>query len=371
MNMPFAVIFILYNYMTGATQIRTKNMFTASIAAAAVYIAASALIFPERTADSVLRALEMSASKVIPSLFAFCAAYRILSPALFAVFRKMKCLCRFFGVSAGGMCMIFSGLFSGFPMGAVMYSELRRAGCITENEGRSLMPYTNNAGAAFLIGALGVKMVGSAFAGAMLFACQTASALALILFSRGEREITDEKDLPKSTVISPSHAAKAIAESGASMIGVAAFIVFFSVLGDALSHDAHLPDHIAAAVRSLLEISSGAAALSSMGSGGVAFLGFCVGASGISVYMQCDLSSGGEAMARYGSGKAAMSSMCGALFALCALFSGIIGAKEAFAAAVMSAAVLTAAALWHVFRARKTKCNEKKKNIEKTVEKLF
>ncbi|MBR0235720.1 MAG: hypothetical protein IJQ37_04615 [Clostridia bacterium] len=353
----------LYNYMTGAVQIRTKKAFTALVCAMAAYVAATALIFPLRTSASVGAALILSIKKVIPPLFAFSAAYRIIYPALLKLFSKTPRLCRLFGVDAGGMCMIFSGLFSGFPMGAVLFGELYRSGQITEEEGSSLMPYVNCAGASFLIGSVGAQMTKNIGAGALLFVCQSAAAVIFLLASKRERRGALSHNTPAPAPITPSHVARAISQSGASMLGIASFIVFFSVVGDSLCADLFIDGGLAAAVRCALEISSGASALSECGR---AYLGFCVGFSGLSVYMQCDLASGGVAMGRYLSGKLYMCGACGAsFFWLYSLIYGVDNGK------IVVAAALSIAAICGGFAIKKRNKREKFKNLKKTVEKSF
>ncbi|MBO4428550.1 MAG: hypothetical protein J5832_01210, partial [Clostridia bacterium] len=159
--------------MREAVKIRTKKRFAGAITTAfSAYAAFCALAFPARTAESVVAALKLSVSAVVPTLVVFVTAYKILTPALTAAFAKMKRLQRFFAVSPGGMCMIAAGLLSGFPTGSVVYAALRKSGSISEREGESLMPFCNNAGAAFLIGSVGTKMFGFTPYGVALFAFQ-------------------------------------------------------------------------------------------------------------------------------------------------------------------------------------------------------
>lgn len=300
--------------MTEAVKIRTKMNFQGGfLLVFSVYIAFCALFFPARTAASVSDALKLSVTAVVPTLAAFVMAYKILAPALTAAFSKMKRLQRFFNVSPGGLCMIFAGLLSGFPMGAVIYSELGKSGNIDESEGASLMPFCNNAGAAFLIGSVGTKMFENTAYGVALFACQTLSALIMIILTRKERNGVMNTPAAAQKIITTSSAARAIADGGITMLGITSFIVFFSVLGDALAADIRIGGYVGAIIRSALEISGGMNALSSLGAFGMNVGGFAVGFSGFSVYMQSHFASGGEGMKKYIGGKLMMSALCGAL----------------------------------------------------------
>lgn len=308
-------------------KIRQKRDFSGKVMFVfAFYVAAITLVFPSRSAESVKNAMTLSVLSVVPSLAAFAMSYKIMAGKLTAVFSKLTVIRRIFSVSSGGLCMIISGLFSGFPMGAVVYSELSRAGAITEEEGETIMPYCTGAGAAFLIGTVGAGMNGDISLGIRLFACQSAAALVMIVATRRQRRNIKASVNPPSFPVTPATAARAIAEGGQTMIGVTAFIVFFSVLGDALAKDFHLGGYVEAALRCLIEISGGVNALSRMGGEARRFLGFAVGFSGISVFMQCHFASGGEAMRKYIGGKIIMSSLCGAMF----FITEIIAAKPVF-----------------------------------------
>ena len=308
--------------MREGSKIRTKKNVAGIISALlAAYAAVSALIFPARTAESVSAALSLSVSAVLPALFPFVSAMKTLSPALMALFSKMKRTQRFFGVGAGGLTMIFSGLLSGFPTAAVVYSELYKSGAIDEEEGETLMPFCSGASAAFLIGAVGNKMFGDAMLGVRLFICQTAAALILILITKKRRRPSTQAKFEKTRLDLP-HAARAVADAGATMIGVASFVAFFSVIGDALAADLHLGGYADALVRTVLEISGGAAALSKV-AGGRYLLGFAVGFSGLSVYMQSCFAARGEAMKKYLSGKILMSATTGAMFAPAGFFRAV------------------------------------------------
>lgn len=294
-------------------KIRTKKDASgACFICMAAYVASCALFFPERTARSVSAALSLSVKAVVPAIAAFVISYGILAPALTRLFFKMKRLRRFFRVSAGGMCMIFSGMFSGFPMGAVVYADLKRSKNITDDEGRALMPYSNNAGAAFLIGGVGAKMFSDAAFGAALFLFQTAAVMAMLVLTRKKRSAPADTGEAKTEKITPALVARAISNGGKTMIGVISFIVFFSVLGDGVVADIPLGDVFGAAVRCFLEISGGMNALAGLGAFGKAAAGFAVGFSGMSVYMQAHFASGGEAMGDFLRGKALLSLLCGA-----------------------------------------------------------
>lgn len=330
-------------------KIRPKNhIVPALIVAAAAFMAVMAVARPAATAESVLSAMTLSVRSVVPSLFAFVAAIGILSPALAVLMSKMKGAMRLFRVGAGGLVMIAAGLLSGFPMAAVTYSEMSRLGAIDESEGESLMPYCSGASAAFLIGSVGGGMYGDAALGARLFVCQTVAAIVLISASRKRRTPTSTAVILKEK-ITLAHAARAIADAGATMLGITATIVFFTVFSDATASVIRLPDVIDGVLRGALEISGGLAALSRLGDAGRYLSGYVVGFSGISVFMQCHRASRGAAMKKYLGGKIIMSSLTGTLFVLTEIFRPAPAFFEIFGSRATEAENTARAVLIFVF----------------------
>ena len=141
------------------------------------------LVFPAETAASVRDGLLLCVEKVIPSLFMFICAARLLAKSgIERIFEKCKLLLAIFGVSPAGMTVIFIGFICGYPSGSSTAAELCKSGQMTAEEASSLLPFTNCAGAAFLIGAVGSSMLGDTKAGVVLFITQSVtSALLLIL----------------------------------------------------------------------------------------------------------------------------------------------------------------------------------------------
>ena len=256
------------------------------------YLSYCALARCERTACSVTEALTLSSSAVIPSVMIFCATYKIMLPRLYAFFSKMQGVARLFSLSPAGLCMVASGMLSGFPTGAFIYAEMRKKGMISREEGLSLLPLSNNASAPFLIGAVGGKMFGNVRFGTLLFISQALAVLLLLFLTRGKR-----KNVTKQTVrarkITFGSVAAAIGGCGSAMVTVCAFIVFFKAAADAIAFD-FAPDFLKTAVYSALEISSGLNALSHLGvcTASAALAGGTVGFSGLSVMMQVSLISG-------------------------------------------------------------------------------
>ncbi len=191
---------------------------------------------PEKAAESIRKSMELCAKTVLPSLFLFSVAAKLLvkSGALFV--REDSAAARLisrFGLSAPAASCLILGFLSGFPTGASVLADAVKQGELTRKEAKRLLPFANNAGASFLAGAVGVAGFGSARLGRVLFAAQLASALfCVMLTARGEGSVRQK---PRSCPPKPSALfASAIWESVCAMLSVTGCIVFFSVLADML-----------------------------------------------------------------------------------------------------------------------------------------
>ncbi len=219
---------------------------------------------PEHTAEMIRNALVLFAKSILPSLFAFSVSAKVLMKCEIAKFLQKPFFCRvfrIFGVSASGFLALFIGFLSGFPTGAAVLADAVSAGEMEKREAERLLPFCNNAGAAFVIGAVGVGAFGSPEIGRMLFLAQlAASLLALMLTGKGYISKTGKyvkKELPKlSTVFTSS-----VSESVMAMLAVGGYVVCFSVLSGMFLQvfDRFLPsaNGFCAFFAGLLELSGG------------------------------------------------------------------------------------------------------------------
>jgi sporulation integral membrane protein YlbJ len=79
---------------------------------------------------------------------------------------------------------LFTGLTSGYPLGAKTVAELRADGQLTQPEAQRLAGFCNNAGPLFLLGAVGSGMYGNKAAGYCLWVSNILSALVMGLALR-------------------------------------------------------------------------------------------------------------------------------------------------------------------------------------------
>ena len=281
-------------------QKRTRFSVSLLIAAALLLMGYS-LFAPARAMAVVRHALSVFAASVLPSLALFSVCAKILVKA--DAVRLLRALplggfLRMIGVSRGGFAAFLIGAFTGFPTGASVLAELCEKGEIDPREASSLLPFCNQAGAAFVMGTVGEALFHERRLGILLFAAQTLSAFLGLCLTAGKRhaflaETRREREkktaMPPFTVLTSS-----IAETAGAMLSVCGFIVFFSLCTEALSDALALVGlsrfaFLRALAGGLLEISAGFLALSEtdISADAIAVLGgFFLGFGGISVFLQ-------------------------------------------------------------------------------------
>ncbi len=259
----------------------------------AMLIIVYSLCFPAETAASVKKGLLLCTEKAVPSLFTFMAAAKLIAKSgCDVIFSKCKRLLAFFGVSPSGMTVIFTGLVCGYPAGASAAAELCLSGRMSREEAASLLPFTNSAGAAFLVGAVGVKMFGNARLGAVLLAAQTVSSALLLIFSAPRRRAC----IARAPASESPHCfaatqtlCSAVAESGAALLAISAFITFFSAASDMAAKIIKAP-MVSNIFSCICEITGGLDRLSAYFEKAplpiITLAGATVGFSGLSVMMQ-------------------------------------------------------------------------------------
>ncbi len=284
-----------------------------------------AVLRPQLAAGAAFSALTLCATRIVPSLFLFMVAAKMLAGCGFAAFFSRVtrgALERLFGVSPYGAAVILLGLLSGYPTGAVVAGEYLAAGKMERAEAERILPFATAASPAFLVGAVG-GMFGSVRFGALLLAAQSVSALALLLFTRGKGGAVRP---PEATEKKNTFAvlASAIKGSGHASLAVCSFVTFFYVFSAMVLHIFPLAGGAAALVSGVMEISCGFSRLATLGEN-CFFGGLILGFGGFSVFLQTAdaLGEAGVNPGRYLLCKCAQALLCAALAALFGRFFGV------------------------------------------------
>lgn len=225
--------------------------------------------------EGVRGALTVCAVSIIPSLFVFMIAADLTVT-----------------LTAGDTCglppkyaVFLLGALCGFPVGAVVCERMAASGALSEEDAARLLPFTNNASPAFVVGAVG-GMLGDRRLGVLICVSQIVASLLFLLPMRIEHRVS-----APSAVQVPIGDAFFSAVDGAvrNILRISGLICLFSAILAVLRIYVRTP-FFYAALAALLEIGSGTSFCASLFSNApfaaVALCAFACGWSGICVHLQ-------------------------------------------------------------------------------------
>lgn len=268
--------------------------FRAALPALALAAAFAALLrFPQEASAAVTEGLRLSVSVLIPSLFPFFICVNLtsalgLTGVLARVFAPV--MRRMFHVSGAGCTAVLCGAAGGYPSGAQCVAALYREGQLSRAEAEYLLLFCNNAGPAFLFGAVGT-VLGIGMTGCLLlWGIHLLSALVIGLVNR-------PKEAPNAALphVQRANASGAVVEAvrsaGQAVLQITMFVAAFSVLARLLTMAAAhiLPDGVCTVLTGMLELSGGIAALANLPIAlrwKLALASFFLGFGGLCVWMQ-------------------------------------------------------------------------------------
>ena len=178
--------------------------------------------------EAAQAAVRQAALVVLPALFPFIAASRMLTGSGLPDLRRGDCLClRLFGVPAAGMGAVLMGLCGGYPLGVYTACELYEHGQLTRTHAQGLLRYCNNTGPAIFFGMIGAALFPQARVCAALYLIHILSALltALLVSEGGEGETAGRASVRKAETVS-----QAVQSAFFSALGLCGYVIFFSVL---------------------------------------------------------------------------------------------------------------------------------------------
>ena len=268
--------------------------FRAALPALALAAAFAALLrFPQEVSASVTEGLRLSVSVLIPSLFPFIICVNLtsalgLTGVLARVFAPV--MRRMFHVSGAGCTAVLCGAAGGYPSGAQCVAALYREGQLSRAEAEYLLLFCNNAGPAFLFGAVGT-VLGIGMTGCLLlWGIHLLSALVIGLVNR-PKEAPNAALPPVQRANASGAVVEAVRSAGQAVLQITMFVAAFSVLARLLTMAAAhiLPDGVSTVLTGMLELSGGIAALANLPIAlrwKLALASFFLGFGGLCVWMQ-------------------------------------------------------------------------------------
>lgn len=230
----------------------------------------------ETVVCGIKRALSICALSIIPSLFLFMILSDIIVSLLLydntsALNPKVLLFC------IGALC--------GFPIGAALCERLCKNGIISSEDAAKIVPLCNNTSPAFVIGAIGVSMLGNKQLGLLIYLSQLAASLILLIpikiNKRSENRIFENGTMSEMFF-------SAVEKAVGGILKVCALICIFTVAVSLLG--IYVNGTSLALLSAIIEIGSGSSYSTALFNNSplvsVALCGFACGWSGICVHMQ-------------------------------------------------------------------------------------
>ena len=201
-----------------------------------LFVFAVALMAPGTVTEAAKDGLRLCAGVVIPSLFPFFVLanlfvglgyHRYVAAALRPL---MKPLFGLRGAAAGALVL---GAAGGYPIGAATVFRLYDRGELSAPQASRALAFCNNAGPGFLIGVVGLSLLGSVRLGLLLWGVHLLSALLVgTFFFRPDNGIAAVRMGTKTEerAAFPTAFVEAVSDGAGTIVRVCGFLVFFSVV---------------------------------------------------------------------------------------------------------------------------------------------
>ncbi len=145
-----------------------------------IFILICLIISPDIYMASILNGLILWAKAVLPALFPFFFLSKMLTELGSVKYISMyfqHITKRLFKVEGIASYAFIMSIFSGYPVGAKITSELYENGYITHTDMCKMCVFCSTSGPLFIIGTVGVGMIGSKVAGIVIFLCHFVGAI--------------------------------------------------------------------------------------------------------------------------------------------------------------------------------------------------
>jgi len=146
------------------------------------------LIVMSKTAiEAVISGLKLWSGSIVPALFPFFVTADIMNSTglINAAGYLLEPIMRpLFNIPGCGSFPYLMGITSGYPVGAKITCDYRKAGNLSKTEAERLLAYTSNSGPLFIIGGVGTSMLMSPDIGIYLYICHILATLTVGLLFR-------------------------------------------------------------------------------------------------------------------------------------------------------------------------------------------
>ncbi len=193
------------------------------------------LFNPRVVSEGAIYGLNVCANVIIPSLFPFCVIciFIIKSKCLYFLEKSVSPLSfKLFGIPPCAFFAMFFSFLGGYPVGAKSIVVLRKENKISDKCASIMLYYCINAGPAFIIIAVGTKILNSNTAGILLLCAHILASIVIALIAGRFIKEKENRQMEKETsILNISDIfVESTADSCASIISICSYVVLFSTL---------------------------------------------------------------------------------------------------------------------------------------------
>lgn len=272
-----------------------------------IFIMALIISNPSLFSSSTIKGLKLFFYSVLPGLLPFMFLTKLLTElgTIFKITKKLSPVSqKLFGTPGVSLYCFFMSVLSGYPIGAKIISDLYAKKLISEEDAKRMSIFCTTSGPIFVIGAIGVGMLGNLKLGAIIYISHILSSLLLgiiynIIFKSKNKEPREQifiQPTQKTNIIS-----FCLSETINSLFLVAGYITIFYLASEILENlkvfdfltslivplfSKIQPIHVKAFLFGILEVTRGARELSIFGLSCAPVICGLVSFSGISIIMQ-------------------------------------------------------------------------------------
>lgn len=246
------------------------------------------LVNPETCINSALKAMNLCATAIIPSLFPFFICVKIFTNCGISekIGKSMSKIMRpMFNLPGEGAFVLVMGMLSGYPIGAKCAVSMYENNKCTKDEAQRMIYFCNNSGPMFVIGTVGTVMLLNKQAGIILYLSNILSALTIGIFTGLKRKPETYRIQKATNKEMKSVLADAVTESIDLIFYVCGFIIFFNIFVSLIEFTNIIPKGI---LYCIFEITNGIAYISATSTSvyKLPLISFVLSWSGISIIVQ-------------------------------------------------------------------------------------
>ncbi len=195
------------------------------------------VVFSDKYILSVKNGLELYAINVLPALFPFFFFSKILTELnlgydLGNILKKP--LKKFYNAPNLSGYILAISMLSGYPVGAKLVSDCYQNNLITAAEAKKILSFTSTSGPLFIVGTVGIAMLGSKKAGFVILLCHYLATLINGLVFRGKKEKICENTIKPPIINYDSILSNSMLSSITSVLLVGGYICIFNFVLDFL-----------------------------------------------------------------------------------------------------------------------------------------